>query len=187
VSGLGITPDVLTIGRATYFVPVVHVGGSALGHVTIGNYSSIAQDVEILLDHKDAQRDNSHGPVPPSSLRGDRASGRPADVTIGSDVWCASGAKIFPGLTIGDGAVVAAWSVVTADVEPFTIVAGNPAREIGRRFDEETVEVLLRMRWWDWPEEIVTARWQELCSPDVSYFVARHDPRRTNPSSDRRD
>jgi hypothetical protein len=74
--------------------------------------------------------------------------------------------------------VVAAWSVVTGDVAPYAIVGGNPAREIRRRFDEQTVEALLRIRWWAWPHDEIVSRWQDLCSPDVEAFIARHDPLR---------
>lgn len=82
-------------------------------------------------------------------------------------------------MTIGDGAIVAPRSVVIHDVEPYEIVAGNPARHVKWRFDEETRAALLRIRWWDWPEEKVARLRHEIDSPDVTGFVARHDPART--------
>ncbi|GAA0386510.1 CatB-related O-acetyltransferase [Streptomyces luteireticuli] len=78
------------------------------------------------------------------------------DTVIGNDVWIGYQALIMPGVRIGDGAVIAAGSVVTGDVEPYTIVGGNPARPIRRRFDDADVERLLRAAWWDWPVELVT-------------------------------
>ena len=75
------------------------------------------------------------------------------DVTLGNDVWIGSGATILSGVTIGDGAVVAAKAVVTRDVRPYSVVAGNPAREVKRRFDEATSERVRAMAWWDWPED----------------------------------
>jgi virginiamycin A acetyltransferase len=63
---------------------------------------------------------------------------------------------VLPGVTIGHGAVVAAAGVVTADVPPYAVVAGNPARVVRRRFDDDDVERLLRAAWWDWPIETVT-------------------------------
>lgn len=72
------------------------------------------------------------------------------DTVIGPDVWIGGEAWILPGVTIGAGAIVAAKSVVTRDVAPFAVVAGNPAREVRRRFDEETAARLLRLAWWDW-------------------------------------
>lgn len=72
------------------------------------------------------------------------------DIVIGNDVWIGYEAVILAGVTIGDGAVVAARAVVTKDVPPYTIVGGVPARPIRRRFRDEVVTELLRLRWWDW-------------------------------------
>lgn len=74
-------------------------------------------------------------------------------VEIGNSVWIGDRAIILAGVTLGDGAVVGAGAVVTKDVEPFTIVAGVPARPIRRRFDDEVIDALLAIRWWDWPPE----------------------------------
>lgn len=79
------------------------------------------------------------------------------DTVVGNDVWIGHGAVVMPGVTIGDGAIVAAGSVVTRDVAPYTIVGGNPATPIRRRFDNATIEALLAIRWWDWPTETIEA------------------------------
>ena len=75
------------------------------------------------------------------------------DIVIGSDVWIGYEAVILSGVTVGDGAVIGARAVVTKDVPPYTIVGGVPTRPIRRRFDDDTVAALLRLRWWDWPRE----------------------------------
>ena len=75
------------------------------------------------------------------------------DILIGNDVWIGYEAVILSGVTIGDGTIVAARSVVTKDVPPYTIVGGVPAKPIRRRFDRETIDALLELRWWDWPAE----------------------------------
>ena len=75
------------------------------------------------------------------------------DITVGSDVWIGYEAVVMQGVTIGDGAVIGARSVVTRDVPPYAIVAGAPARLIRMRFSESTVSRLLELKWWDWPEE----------------------------------
>lgn len=72
------------------------------------------------------------------------------DTVVGNDVWIGYDVTILPGIHIGDGAIIAAKSVVTRDVSPYAIVGGNPAREIRTRFDAETISVLLQLRWWDW-------------------------------------
>ncbi len=75
------------------------------------------------------------------------------DIIIGNDVWIGYEALILAGVTIGDGAIIGARAVVTKDVAPYTIVGGVPAREIRKRFDDQTIARLLELRWWDWPQE----------------------------------
>ena len=72
------------------------------------------------------------------------------DITIGNDVWIGYEAVILSGVQIGDGAIIGARAVVTKDVPPYTIVGGVPAKEIRKRFDEETIEKLRNIQWWDW-------------------------------------
>ncbi|MEU3949935.1 CatB-related O-acetyltransferase [Streptomyces sp. NPDC029526] len=88
----------------------------------------------------------------------DLVTGMPSrgDTVIGNDVWFGYGATVMPGVRIGDGAIVAAGAVVTADVAPYTVVGGNPAREIRRRYPDTDVELLLKAAWWDWPIETIT-------------------------------
>ena len=75
------------------------------------------------------------------------------DIVIGNDVWIGYEAVVMAGVTIGDGAVIGARAVVTRDVPPYTIMGGVPAKEIRKRFPDETIGTLLKLRWWDWPEE----------------------------------
>lgn len=97
-------------------------------------------------------------------------------VIVGNDVFVGFESVISSGVTIGDGAVVAARSMVTKSVEPYAIVGGNPARHIRYRFDEATRAALLRIAWWDWSVEEVARHKDQIHSPDVAGFVARHDP-----------
>ena len=93
------------------------------------------------------------------------------DTVVGNDVWIGYGATIMPGVTIGDGAIIATKSVVTKDVAPFSIVGGNPAKEIRKRFKEEQIEALLEIRWWDWPIEKITANVQQLTGDNVEELI----------------
>lgn len=75
------------------------------------------------------------------------------NTVIGNDVWFGNSVTIMPGITIRDGAIIATNSVVTHDVEPYSIVGGNPARLIRKRFDDNTIDFLLNLKWWDWSIE----------------------------------
>lgn len=148
--------------------------------VSVGRYASIHHTAEVFTG-------GGHHPEWVSmygfrlrfGLPGAGEDGQPwsrGPVHIGSDTWVGWRALIMSGVAIGDGAVVAAGSVVTRDVAPYAVVGGNPARLIRYRFDEPTVAALLRIRWWDWPRNRVLAHVDELNAPDVGAFVARHDP-----------
>lgn len=89
------------------------------------------------------------------------------DIVIGNDVWIGRESVIMPGITIGDGAVIAAYSVVTRDVEPYTMAGGNPARPIRKRFDPELIALLEQLRWWDFPPEKLADFLPVLCSEDL--------------------
>lgn len=89
------------------------------------------------------------------------------DTIIGNDVWIGYGATIMPGVQIGDGAIIASKSVVTRDVAPYTIVGGNPAQEIKKRFSTEKIEKLLALKWWDWPIERISQNVPHLTGDQV--------------------
>lgn len=89
------------------------------------------------------------------------------DTVIGHDVWIGTEAMIMPGIKIGDGAVIGSRALVTKDVEPYTIVGGNPAKAIKKRFSEHHIELLLEMKWWEWDEKILKDAMSILCSADI--------------------
>jgi chloramphenicol O-acetyltransferase type B len=88
-------------------------------------------------------------------------------VTLGHDVWIGARAIVLDGISIGSGAVVAAGTVVTEDVPPYAIVGGVPARIVRKRFDEATIERLLRLQWWTWPVDRLRAAAAEFAREDV--------------------
>jgi virginiamycin A acetyltransferase len=89
------------------------------------------------------------------------------DTVIGNDVWIGYDVIIMPGVNIGDGAIIAARSVVTKDVPPYTVVGGNPAELIRKRFDDDIIDLLLKMQWWHWDIEKITKSIPVLCSDNV--------------------
>ena len=92
------------------------------------------------------------------------------DIVIGNDVWIGYEAVILAGVTIGDGAVIGTRAVVTKDVPPYTIVGGVPAKPIRKRFPEGTIELLLKLKWWDWTEERIRQHLSEIQSGNVEHF-----------------
>lgn len=98
-------------------------------------------------------------------------------VHIGHDVWIGHGAIVLPGRSIGTGAVVAGGAVVTKDVPAYTIVAGNPARPIRRRFSESIAERLARLSWWDWNHDTLRTALPDFRKLSVEDFLDKHEPR----------
>lgn len=87
---------------------------------------------------------------------------------VGNDVWIAAGTQILHKVSVGDGSVIGGGAVVTRDVPPYAIVAGVPAKVIKFRFDEKTIEELMQIRWWDWPENIVLENIEWMIKNDVN-------------------
>jgi virginiamycin A acetyltransferase len=94
------------------------------------------------------------------------------DTVIGNDVWIGMEAVILPGITIGDGAIVAAKSVVTHDVPAYAIVAGNAAKVVKMRFDDKTVKRLLKVAWWDWPRDRIGRNLDAIRGADIEALEA---------------
>jgi virginiamycin A acetyltransferase len=89
------------------------------------------------------------------------------NINIGNDVWIGYNATIMAGVTIGDGAIIATNSTVIKDVEPYSIVGGNPANKIKKRFAEDVITRLLELKWWDWDIDKITANIQNLTGRDI--------------------
>jgi phosphonate metabolism protein (transferase hexapeptide repeat family) len=96
-------------------------------------------------------------------------------VNIGHDVWIGHGAIVLPGRSIGSGAVIAAGAIVTKDVPVYTIVGGNPARTIKRRFPEDVAERLKRLAWWDWDHEALRAALPDFRKLAIEDFLAKYE------------
>jgi virginiamycin A acetyltransferase len=123
----------------------------------IGKFCQIASGVEFIMNGANHQMDcvstfpfyifegwNENAPsLDKLPFKG--------DTVIGNDVWIGQNSTILPGVKIGDGAIIGTKSVVGSDVEPYSIVAGNPAKIIRKRFDDELITLMLQLKWWDLP------------------------------------
>jgi virginiamycin A acetyltransferase len=142
--------------------------------LVIGKFCMIASDVTFIMNGANHLSD-AISTYPFAIFGGDWGNAMEGkqyptkgNTVIGNDVWIGYGATIMPGVQVGDGAIIATKSVVTKDVAPYSIVGGNPAQEIRKRFSEQEIEELLEIRWWDWPIEKVTAKVQKLTGNQIN-------------------
>lgn len=143
----------------------------------IGKFCMIASGVEFILNG--ANHLTQAVSAYPFAIFGEDWAGAMAgkpypskgDTVIGHDVWLGYRASVLPGVTIGDGAIVGAYSVVTRDVPAYSIVGGNPAQVLRLRFDEQTIAQLQAVAWWDWPLEQIT-RYASLLTGEPRAFLA---------------
>lgn len=142
--------------------------------LVIGKFCQIAAGVEFVMNGANHQM-NAVSTFPFYTLAGwDMKAPAPADMPlkgdtiIGNDVWIGQNVTILPGVHIGDGAIIGASSVVGSNVEPYTIVAGNPVQFIRKRFDEELTNLMLEWRWWDKPIEEINSLIPVLTSSDLT-------------------
>ena len=154
---LNIAPDAAeaAITDRTKAIVVMHYGGHPCD---LTAFRKLADDHGLILIEDAAHALHA-------SRDGYRAGG---DTVIGNDVWIGMEAVMLPGVRIGDGAIVGAKSVVTHDVPPYAIFAGNPARVVKMRFDEATVVRLLEVAWWNWPVDRISRNLDAIRGADIS-------------------
>ena len=167
-----------SVGRFSYGAPapnVIQNLGDA--NLKIGSFCCFAEGVTILLggEHSpdwvttynfDLLYDEFRDVVGRSYTKG--------PVVIGNDVWIGQDAFILSGVTIGDGAVIGARCVVAKNVAPYSIVVGNPAREIRKRFDDDTIAKLLNIKWWNWSIQRIKENLPLLLSDNVKEFIDKN-------------
>ncbi len=164
------TLSMYSIGKYSYGSPMPNLKADKF-------FCSIAEDVTIVLGRE--HRPDWVTTYPFNIVFDEFKSykGHPAtkgSVTIGNDVWIGTKAFILSGVTIGDGAVIGANSLVATDVEPYTIVAGNPAKVIRKRFNQETIDKLLKIKWWNWDIQRIKDNMHLLLSNKVDEFVEKN-------------
>ena len=164
----------VTVSRHSYGKPSVYWYKND-AKLFIGNFTSIAKNVSIHL-----------GGIHPLDwvstfpfriiwdLPGAYQDGTPAtkgDIKIGSDVWIGFGVTIVSGITIGDGAALLPHSMITKDVPPYAVVGGNPAKVIKKRFPDDIIEELLKIKWWNWDDEKINKFTPLLCNENIDDFI----------------
>ncbi|QHZ48684.1 MULTISPECIES: Vat family streptogramin A O-acetyltransferase [Bacillus] len=139
----------------------------------IGKFCSIAPGVQFIMNGANHRMDGSTYPFNIFGHGWEKHT--PAleelpfkgDTVIGHDVWIGMDAVIMPGVTIGDGAIVAAQSVVTKDVPPYTIIGGNPAKQIKKRFSDDVIAAWLDIQWWNWDIEQINRRIDDIVNGNI--------------------
>jgi acetyltransferase-like isoleucine patch superfamily enzyme len=175
-----IRKNLLEVGKHTYGatgITIDHYQGSET-KVTIGSYCSIAKNVRIITG----------GIHPPDwvalfpfrivwGLPGAFTDGTPATkgpVTIGNDVWIGTEVTILSGVNIGSGAIVLAGAMVTKDIPPYSIAGGVPAKVVNKRFTEDQIEQLLKIKWWQWPEEKIKQAIPLMSDNKINEFINKY-------------
>ncbi|HEY4200430.1 MAG TPA: DapH/DapD/GlmU-related protein [Devosiaceae bacterium] len=159
---------------------IVHDG--SIIYATVGKFCSIAAFVRINPGNHAMWRASQHHYSYRSRQYGFDLGDdleffqwrRDHHVSIGNDVWIGHGAVIMPGVTIGDGAIVGSSAVVTKDIEPYTIVAGVPAKVIKRRHPEALAEKLMALKWWDWSHEKLGETLPDMRALSAEAFVEKY-------------
>lgn len=181
-----VTNPNIRVGRYSYYSGYYHGHGfddcaryllpdrDDVDRLLIGSFCSIGTGASFIMAGNQGHRHDWASTFPFFYMQEEPAFGgaidafQPAgDTVVGSDVWIGAEAMVMPGIRIGHGAVIASRAVVTRDVAPYTIVAGNPARPIRTRFQDDQIAMLLQMAWWDWPLERIEQAMPLLCASDI--------------------
>ncbi len=150
---------------------LAQTGSDISAQVTIGNYTSIGPYVQMHTRHDHACIADLKL-VSTAQLSNYPKTNSREKIVIGNDAWIGRNAVLLGGITIGDGAIIGAFSVVAKDVPPFAVVVGNPAIIKRYRYDPDQIEKLLKIKWWDWSDELVEENKESLL--DIDGFLIKH-------------
>lgn len=168
----------MSIGNYTYGNQNLNIYYSDSGaKLYIGKFCSIASNITVFLggNHRhDWVTTYPFGHIHTNIFTNFTGQGHPStkgDIIIGNDVWIGQNVTIMSGVTIGDGAVIANNSHIVKNIEPYSIVGGNPAKHIKYRFSPEQIQKLLQIKWWDWEPHKINHFTPLLCNPDIDNFI----------------
>ncbi len=166
----------MSFGKYTYGTPNIYYKNDN-AKLVIGNFCSIARNVDIYLggNHRtDWVTTYPFGHIHQNTFNNFNGDGHPStkgDVIIGNDVWIGSNVTIMSGVTIGDGVVIANNSHVVKNVEPYSLVGGNPAKLIKYRFTPEQIDKLLEIKWWYWDDNKINNFTPLMCNNNIDEFI----------------
>lgn len=166
----------MSFGKYTYGTPNIYWANND-AKLSVGNFCSIGSNVHIYLggNHRtDWVTTYPFGHIHQNVFNDFNGIGHPStkgNVIIGNDVWIGSNVTIMSGVTIGDGVVIANNSHVVKNVEPYSLVGGNPAKLIKYRFTQEQTEKLLQIKWWFWDDEKINKFTPLLCNENIDEFI----------------
>ncbi|HEY4202824.1 MAG TPA: type B chloramphenicol O-acetyltransferase [Devosiaceae bacterium] len=191
-----VTHPNIRVGRFSYYSGYYHghsfddcaryiLPGEDADRLIIGSFCSIGSGTAFIMAGNQGHRHEwvssfpfHYMPEVPAFVGAADGYLPAGDTVIGNDVWIGTEAVIMPGITIGHGALIGTRALVTRDVEPYTIVGGNPAKPIRKRFSDEHIALLLEMAWWDWSDAALKAAMPLLTAGDISalyaHWQARH-------------
>lgn len=170
----------IIFGKYTYGNPEIRwkIPGTK---VIIGSFTSIAAGVKIYLGNGFGHDANFITTYPFGFIHKDifpnvenKSKNTNGDVVIGNDVWIGENTTIMSGVKIADGVIIAANSHVIKDVEPYSIVGGNPAQFIKYRFKAEQIEKLKQIAWWNWDDKKINDNMDLLLSGNIDKFIEKH-------------
>jgi len=154
---------------------VLYLFDSIDDKLIIGKFCQIATGVRFIMNGANHAMDGIS--TYPFKVFGKSWGETPMDVVskgdtvIGNDVWIGNNVTIMQGITIGDGAIIGTNSLVTRNVEPYTIVGGNPAKLIRKRFSDKDIDALVKLAWWDWPIEKITESLPAIVAGDIQALI----------------
>lgn len=192
-----VTNPNIVVGRYSYYSGYYHghsfddcarylLPDEGADRLVIGSFCSIGSSAAFIMAGNQGHRNEWISTFPffwmpevPEFAGSENGYLPSGDTVIGNDVWIGSEVVVMPGIKVGHGAVLGTRALVTRDVEPYTIVGGNPAKPIRKRFDNRQIEMLLEMQWWDWPDAELQAAMPLMTSGDVEALYRLWSDRRS--------
>lgn len=169
----------MKIGKYTYGHENIQHFALRGGTYEIGNFCSISHNIKIYTGRGSHRKEwvstYPFGLINQKTFHSDEPNIiNGGDVKVGNDVWIGANVTIMPGVTVGSGVIIANNAHVVKDCPPYSIVGGNPAKVISRRFTDEQIKRLLEINWWTWEDDKINENLHLICSENIEDFLENH-------------